>query len=150
MAVAPAAVPDVPKAVPGALAAVPDAIASHDLRALSWWIIRAVVEGTLDARPAAVAVSASRILLSLGPEGATQEEALREAALRGMVMNGVPPRDADEWALAEAIFEPEALEMIRRWKPLAERHHGDVDKPRILGNLARNKAKVARLVDDED
>ncbi len=57
-----------------------------------------------------------RILITLGPEPLSKEGALREAALIGRVMGGQPPRDAEEWALAESIFEADAVAEFRRWE----------------------------------
>jgi hypothetical protein len=50
----------------------------------------------------------------LGPEGRSEEEQLREVELRGRLMFGMPPRDAEEWAFAESLFTEEALEPYRK------------------------------------
>ena len=50
-----------------------------------------------------------------------QERILREIELRGVVMNGFPPRDEEEWALAEKVFDAEAITEFHRWE---ETGHG--------------------------
>ena len=97
-------------------APVPPAIQGRDLRALSWWLIEEVVAGRMVAPAGGLVASVMRILITLGPEPLSKESALREAALIGRVMGGQPPRDAEEWALAESLFAPVALAEFRRWE----------------------------------
>lgn len=96
--------------------AVPPAIEARDLRALSWWLIEEVVAGRVVAPAGGLVASVMRILIALGPEPLSKEQALREAALIGRLMGGQPPRDEEEWALAESIFEPDAVAEFRRWE----------------------------------
>lgn len=56
-----------------------------------------------------------RVLATLGPEPLAEEESLREIELRGLLMNGIPPRTPDEWELAAKVFDDEALSEFRRW-----------------------------------
>lgn len=40
---------------------------------------------------------------------------LREVELRGRLMQGLTPRDAEEWALCESIFDDTAIAEFHRW-----------------------------------
>ena len=55
-------------------------------------------------------------LHAMGEAPMDQELALREIALRGRIMNGEPPRDDEEWALAEQVFNEPALMEFHRWE----------------------------------
>jgi hypothetical protein len=96
--------------------AAPDAVAQKDLRGLAWWTAGALLSGDLPGRDAAVVSNLIRTLQSLGPEPESEEQVLAEVELRGRLMNGLPPRDEAEWALAESVFTPEAIEEFRRWE----------------------------------
>ncbi|MGI8925144.1 MAG: hypothetical protein ACR2HN_00690, partial [Tepidiformaceae bacterium] len=83
-----------------------------------WWLIAHVIRGDL-APPIAANVNATmRVLLGLGPEALAQEEALRRVELLGVVMNGVPPRNDEEWELARSLFDEDALAEFARWEPM--------------------------------
>jgi hypothetical protein len=120
----------------------PPALAEHDLRELGWWVIAQVLGESLDPRSAAVVVTVMRVLTALGAEPMAEEEALKETALRGRIMNGQAPRDAEEWERAARIFDADALAEFRRWErgPLAldgallEGDGGDGGEPLIPGD----------------
>lgn len=44
------------------------------------------------------------------------DEELAEIELRGVVMNGFPPRDEEEWELARKVFDADAIEEFERWE----------------------------------
>ncbi len=54
-------------------------------------------------------------LHGLGEAPMDYELALRETSLRGLIMNGEPPRNAEEWELARSIFAPDAIEEFEHW-----------------------------------
>jgi len=45
-----------------------------------------------------------------------ENEVLAEVELRGVVMNGFPPRNDEEWALAEKVFDADAIREFHRWE----------------------------------
>ena len=46
----------------------------------------------------------------------SDEDAWKEVELRGRIMHGQAPRDAEEWARAERVFDDEALAMFHQWE----------------------------------
>jgi len=72
------------------------------------------------ARRASAGATLLRAIHGLGEPPESQERSAAEAALMGMVMHGLPPRDAEEWALAGEVFTPDALAMMRTWDPAGE------------------------------
>lgn len=127
-----------------------EAISRRDIGEVCWLIVkRALDDPGGDGKGASVAVSALRILVGLPPAGQTAEAARKEAFLRGKVMHGIAPQTAEEWALAEEIFEEKAIEEFRRWE-LWERDDGYVDEPLGLGELARDEPQTPAVIDQED
>lgn len=100
--------------------ATPAAVTSRNLRDFAWWAAGALLSGELQGRDAAAVCSLIRTLHALGPEPADEEDVLAEIELRGVVMNGFPPRNEEEWALAERVFNPEAIEEFHRWETLGK------------------------------
>ena len=96
-----------------------DAVAKRDLHAVAWQLLEDLLEDDrVDAaRRASAGATLIRVVEALGEPPVSRERAAAEIALRGMVMHGMPPRNAEEWALAEELFTPDALEMIRTWPP---------------------------------
>lgn len=133
-------------------AAAPEGLRERDLRVLAWWLIAGVLSETVDTRQASVVAGLIRTLVALGPAGASEEEALREVELRGRLMHGLPPRDEDEWARAEAAFTPDALAEFRRWggELLLEGDGGDRLEPFDFGQHRAGDVHVSLLVDGED
>lgn len=96
-----------------------DAIESHNLHAVAWGLLGREV---VSEQPNASLVSTLiRVLASLGPAPLDDERALAEAALRGVLMNGLAPRNADEWALAEEIFDEPTLADLRQREAIENR-----------------------------
>lgn len=94
----------------------PEAVAERDLRDLAWWTAGALVDGTMEARDVSAMCTLIRTLHALGPEPEDQEAVLKEIELRGVVMNGFPPRNEEEWALAEQVFDADAIAEFHRWE----------------------------------
>ncbi len=96
----------------------PKAVGDRDLRGLGWWTIEHTILGDLAANRGTVISTIMRTLATMGPEPLAEEEILREVELRGILMNGIPPRTEEEWELAAKIFDDEALAEFRRWQAL--------------------------------
>lgn len=96
-----------------------EAIAGRDLHAVAWALLEDLLaDDTLDAgRRASAGATLIRVVEGLGEPPVSRERAAAEIALRGMIMHGLPPRNAEEWALAEELFTPDAIAMFRTWKP---------------------------------
>lgn len=95
------------------------AIAGRDLHAVAWLLLEDLLEDDrVDAaRRASAGATLIRVVEALGEAPVSRERAAAEIALRGMVMHGMPPRNAEEWALAQELFTPDAIAMFRTWKP---------------------------------
>ena len=98
------------------------AIGGRDLHAAGWLLLGDLLESEdLDpARRASAGATLLRAIHGLGEPPESQERSAAEAALMGMVMHGLPPRDAEKWALAGEVFTPDALAMMRTWDPAGE------------------------------
>jgi hypothetical protein len=96
-----------------------EAIAGRDLHAVAWALLEDLLEddGVDAARRASAGATLIRVVEGLGEPPVSGERAAAEIALRGMIMHGLPPRNEEEWALAEELFTPEAVAMFRTWKP---------------------------------
>lgn len=98
------------------------AIASRDPHAVAWLLLGYLLDADeLDAaRRASAGATLLRVIQSLGEPPVSRERMAAEAALMGMVMHGLPPRDPEEWALAGEVFTPEGIAMMRGWDPIGE------------------------------
>lgn len=94
----------------------PVAVANRDLRALAWWAVGALLTGALPGRETSALCTLIRVLHALGPEPEDEQVLLAEVELRGVVMNGFPPRDDEEWELARRVFDADAIEEFHRWE----------------------------------
>ena len=45
-----------------------------------------------------------------------EDDVLAEIELRGVVMNGFPPRNDEEWELAKKVFDADAITEFHRWE----------------------------------
>lgn len=126
------------------------AITGRDLRSLGWWLISQILAEDLTPQHASVAARIMGLLERLGPGLESGDESLRELALRGMVMAGVPPRTPDEWELAARIFDDAALAELRRWPALLERDRHEPLEPLILPEHGGGEGEMPPgcLVDD--
>jgi len=71
-------------------------------------------------------------LHAMGPAPMAEHYALKQVELRGRIMHGQPPRNEDEWELARAIFDDDAIAEFERWdreitRLLAAGQHPDPD-----------------------
>jgi hypothetical protein len=137
------------EAEPRAPIDLPGALDDRNLRGMGWWLVRAVLDGQVETARATVVSATLRLLASLGPEPLEEEEALRQVELRGRLMHGRPPRDAEEWALAERTFSAQALEEFRRWE-LLERDVRYGKEPLLAGDSAAGERHVPFAIEDED
>jgi len=96
-----------------------------DLRELGWWTIEHTIRGDLAPNRGSVISTIMRTLVGMGPAPLDEDEILREVELRGILMNGIPPRTDDEWELAAKIFDDEALSEFRRWPARIPEGSGD-------------------------
>jgi hypothetical protein len=87
----------------------------RSLHGVAWWVLEHLAQGAIPERRATALASVLRVLLAIGPDVTSEEDRLAEVALRGVLMHGTPPRDEDEWALAEERFTSDAIEEFRRW-----------------------------------
>ena len=76
-------------------------------------------------------------LHAMGPAPLAQYYALKQVELRGRIMHGQPPRNDEEWELARAVFDDEAIAEFERWdreitRLLAGGYHPDPDADFIL------------------
>jgi len=110
----------------------PDAILLRDERALAWWTLGELVAERLSTSQGSAIASLLRILHALGPTPLSEEQALVEAEFRGRIMHGMPPRSAEQWAMAERLYDAESVAEFRRWERLLERDRGDVYQPEFL------------------
>jgi hypothetical protein len=93
-------------------AGVQAAIAVRDLHGVAWAMLARAAAG--EEPNASMVTGLIRVLASLGPAPADEESVLKETALRGLLMSGLTPRDDDEWALAEAVFDEKTVADLRR------------------------------------
>lgn len=121
----------------------------RDLRSLGWWAIGELIGGALEERTGTVLASLMRTLAALGPEPLATEEALREVELRGLLMQGLPPRTPGEWELAARLFSAEAVAEIARWRPSGEDHAGHDLEPLLLRDRAADEVEVAPVGEHE-
>lgn len=106
--------------------AIPGAVDEHNLREFAWWLVGRLLTGELDAQRAGVLATLMRVVAALGPEPVSRERAFAEAALRGRMMHGLPPRNADEWAIAESLFSQEVLDEFAGYARLLEEAGGSL------------------------
>jgi hypothetical protein len=103
------------------------ALEERDARRLAWWVAGEMARGTLETQRGTVLSSVLRLLHTMGPEPADQEDALAEVEMRGMLMHGLPPRDPEEWARAERTFNDEAMGEFHRWERLILARRAGID-----------------------
>lgn len=131
----------------------------RDLRAFSWWLLEAILDGEVAPAKGGVMSGLLRIIAGLGPEPASEAEVYKELELRGRLMTGLPPRTPEEWDRVALFLDDEALEEIRTWPMdgprhphLLERDSGDVREPEVLGDIGigADEADMAFVIDRED
>ena len=130
--------------------APPAEVEARDLVGLGWWLVERVISGATNTAEASVLASVMRVLAALGPGEMDRDAALREAQLRGLVMHGIPPRTAEEWELAESLFDDDALAELRRWQALLEADSDDHREPLLFRHRTGHKRDTSLGVDGED
>ena len=86
---------------------------------MAWWLLDQLIEGAMTSAEVSSAGSILRILASLGQQD--DPASLREVELRGRLMQGLTPRDEEEWELARSIFDDAAIAEFERWEVDHER-----------------------------
>lgn len=89
-------------------------IVDRDLHILAWWMIQEGGTEKLEPKFASVINQIARMFILLGQEGEDKAEMVARIVVRGRLMQGLPRATREQWALAEVMFEDEALEKIRR------------------------------------
>ncbi|MBA4181964.1 MAG: hypothetical protein C0506_15340 [Anaerolinea sp.] len=84
-------------------------------RAIGQAVAEQVAEGTASPLQASRLIRSLSVVESL-PGEEEEEEILAEVELRGVVANGFPPRNEEEWLLAIKVFDSEAIEEFVRWE----------------------------------
>lgn len=98
-----------------------EAFEAKDLRAVGWLVLERLYIADISASEASAAGTVIRALTALGDDPGDEEEQLRIIELHGGLMNGIPPRDDEEWELAERVFGPQSAAEFRRWQALREK-----------------------------
>ncbi len=89
-----------------------------DIRRLARNALEAVSEDGASPAYAARFVHAIKAAEAMGEEPETLQEQMAMAALLGGVMNGIPPRDREQWELLEQNFDRRTLLDLYRWYPM--------------------------------
>lgn len=111
----------------------PEVWKKRDLRGLAWWAAEHLLNGTLPTANVTALNGLMRVLIALGDDPSDEADVLAEIELRGIIMHGMPPRDEEEWALAERVFDADAIAEFRRWDSrLTERYPAGTPRP-IVG-----------------
>ncbi|GIW17961.1 MAG: hypothetical protein KatS3mg064_1118 [Tepidiforma sp.] len=76
----------------------------RDPLAAAWNVIDALWREECEPPRAQAIIAALRLVVAAGQAPLEAERALREAEVLGLAMHGLPPRDAEEAALAEELF----------------------------------------------
>lgn len=76
----------------------------RDPLAAAWNVIDALWREECEPPRAQAIIAALRLVVAAGEAPLEADRALREAEVLGLAMHGLPPRDAEEAALAEELF----------------------------------------------
>lgn len=107
-------VADVPAPAPRARKRKPE---TPDIRKLAQDALEAVSNSNASPTLATRFVHAVRAVEAMGPSKGDEVENLREAALLGSIMHGIPPRDREDWEYLEEIMDPYSMHLLYRWYP---------------------------------
>jgi hypothetical protein len=95
----------------------PDEKFNHEsLRPIAESVITRLNGGTLKPLDAIRWLRALHTFYQLPVPALDEQEAWKEVELRGLIMHGQPPRNPEEWARAELVFDDEALAMFHDWE----------------------------------
>lgn len=100
-----------------------------DPRAIGHAVAQQVADGSASPLQASRLIRSLSLLKTMGNLNTEEEEQaiLAEVELRGVVMNGFPPRNEEEWLLARRVFDDAAIEEFTRWERCGS-GWGDPDK----------------------
>lgn len=90
----------------------------RDLRTVAWRFLSEIRHSRDFLKYSAPAASMMRVVFAQGDEPEDRAAAIAETAVIGSILHGIAPRDADQWAIAERIYDEAALEDLRHWTPL--------------------------------
>jgi hypothetical protein len=88
-----------------------------DMRTLARAALQAFSDSNLSPTLATRFVNAIKTTESMGEPARDSAETLREAAIMGGIMHGIPPRDREDWEMLEEIMDPYTMLMLYRWYP---------------------------------
>ena len=100
---------------PPATDAEPETAEPRDPRVIGRIVVERVLDENASPIQAARFLRTLRSLDAMGDLPEDQERVLKEIELRGVVMNGFPPRNEEEWALAREVFDDDAIAEFERW-----------------------------------
>ena len=87
-----------------------------DPRLLGQIVVERVLDESASPIQAARLIRTLRALHSMGNTPEDEDAVLAEIELRGVVMNGFPPRNEEEWDLARKVFDADAITEFHRWE----------------------------------
>jgi hypothetical protein len=90
----------------------------HDLRQVAWSFLSEIRHSADFLKYSAPAASMMRVILAQGEEPPDRAIALAETAVIGSILHGIAPRDAEQWAIAERLYDEARLEDFRHWTPV--------------------------------
>ncbi len=90
----------------------------HDLRNVAWYFLSEIRHSSDFLKYSAPAASMMRVILAQGDEPQDRATALAETAVIGSILHGIAPRDEEQWAIAERLYDEATLEDLRHWDPL--------------------------------
>lgn len=92
-----------------------------DPRKLAQTAMRAVSRGEASPNVALRFVRVLESLHRLGETGEDRELALKEAAVIGSIMHGIPPNSPENWTIAEKFYDVTTLDFLRHMHPIISR-----------------------------
>lgn len=94
----------------------PERVDSYALATFAAAVITRLCRGRITPLDATRALHALDTFTRLRVPETTKDEELAEVELRGVVMNGFPPRNDEEWELAKKVFDADAITEFHRWE----------------------------------
>lgn len=88
----------------------------NSLAPIAQSVVTRLTAGALTPLEAIRWLRAIRMFHELPMSTEDEDEMLAEIELRGVVMNGFPPRNEEEWELARKVFDAEAITEFHRWE----------------------------------
>lgn len=94
-----------------------EALRAHNLRDFTWLGVEGVLRALGWERGGAIIASFLRVLIAQGEDKVDLKEASAIAVVNGLMARGMPPRNEREWEIADRIYEPEIVQLLRKWPP---------------------------------